>query len=57
MVAFSQRDECKKTADELFSKYDFLAMPSAQVFPFEKEKDYPKKSQIKTWIHIIVGWK
>jgi amidase len=59
MVAFSQRDECKKTADELFSKYDFLVMPSAQVFPFEKEKDYPKKISDKNmdsyhrWMEVV----
>ena len=59
IVAFSQRDECKKTADVLFSKYDFLAMPSAQVFPFEKEKDYPIKISDKKmdsyhrWMEVV----
>ena len=29
--------------DNLFNKFDFLALPAAQIFPFDKETDYPKK--------------
>jgi len=58
-VAFSQREECKKIADQMFGKYDFLVMPSAQVFPFEKDKDYPKKISDKNmdsyhrWMEVV----
>ena len=37
------RSELTKKIDYLFGKYDFLAMPSAQVFPFDKNIDYPNK--------------
>ena len=30
-------------ADQLFKGLDFLVMPSAQIFPFNKELDYPKE--------------
>ena len=29
--------------NQLFEKYDFLAMPSAQVFPFDANISFPKK--------------
>ena len=37
------RSELTKKIDYLFGEYDFLAMPSAQVFPFDKNIDYPNK--------------
>ena len=39
--ALAQREECKKIVSKLFKKYDFLAIPSAQVFPFDKSLEYP----------------
>ena len=41
--------------DSLFDKYDFLALPSAQLFPFDKNRfqKYPRNSNG----HIIDGWK
>ena len=42
-LALSQRIDCKNKVDELFKKLDFLVMPSAQIFPFNKELDYPKE--------------
>ncbi len=44
----------------LFDKYDFLALPSAQLFPFDKEVDFPKsiqETQMDTyhrWMEVTV---
>ena len=46
--------------DSLFDKYDFLALPSAQLFPFDKEIDFPKniqETQMDTyhrWMEVTV---
>mgnify|MGYP005736678617 FL=1 len=46
--------------DGLFDKYDFLALPSAQLFPFDKEIDFPKsiqETQMDTyhrWMEVTV---
>ena len=31
--------------DRLFRSYDFLLLPTAQVFPFSKETNWPKQNQ------------
>ena len=41
--ALNQRNACMHEIDNLFNKFDFLALPAAQIFPFDKETDYPKK--------------
>ena len=33
----------RSVVNQLFEKYDFLAMPSAQVFPFDANINFPKK--------------
>ncbi len=50
----------KKYVDGIFEKYDFIALPSAQLFPFNKEIDFPKsisKTQMDTyhrWMEVTV---
>ncbi len=50
----------KKYVDSIFEKYDFIALPSAQLFPFNKEIDFPKsisKTQMDTyhrWMEVTV---
>ena len=41
--SIENRSNIAKKIDALFNEYDFLAIPSAQVFPFNKKIDYPKK--------------
>ena len=41
--ALKQRNICMHEIDNLFNKFDFLALPASQIFPFNKETDYPKK--------------
>ena len=59
-LALSQRIECKNKADELFKNLDFLVMPSAQIFPFNKELDYPKEingNSLDTyhrWMEVVI---
>ena len=54
------RSELIKKINDLFSECDFLAMPSAHVFPFDKNTDYPKKisgKEMQTyhqWMEVTV---
>ena len=44
----------------IFKDYDFLALPSAQVFPFKKELNYPEKindfnlDTYHRWIEVFI---
>ncbi len=59
-LALSQRIECMNKVDELFKNLDFLVMPSAQIFPFNKELDYPKEingNSLDTyhrWMEVVI---
>ena len=54
------RNECKIVVQELFMKYDFLAIPSAQVFPFDKELEYPNQissfalDTYHRWMEVVI---
>ena len=58
--SMKMRLELTKKIDHLFGEYDFLAMPSAQVFPFDKNTDYPNKISEKDmqtyhqWMEVTV---
>lgn len=45
----------------LFDKYDFLVLPTAQVFPFPKEIHWPKKindrekDKYHRWMEVVIG--
>ena len=55
-----QKLNCVKQIDEIFNKYDFLILPSAQVFPFDKNLQYPNQingKQLDTyhrWIEVFI---
>ena len=59
-LALSQRIDCMNKVDELFKNLDFLVMPSAQIFPFNKELDYPKEicgNSLDTyhrWMEVVI---
>ena len=59
-IALSQRIDCINKVDKLFKDLDFLVMPSAQIFPFNKELDYPKEingSSLDTyhrWMEVVI---
>ena len=49
-----------KLAQELFKKYDILALPSTQIWPFEAEKPYPteiagiKMDTYHRWMEVVI---
>ena len=42
-IAFEQKKRCNEQVNEIFDKFDFLALPSAQLFPFDKSIQFPSK--------------
>ena len=42
-LAFEQKKRCTEQVNEIFDKFDFLALPSAQLFPFDKSIQFPSK--------------
>ena len=50
-----------KQVPGLFERFDFLVLPSAQVFPFEAELDWPKAIAGRTmdtyhrWMEVVIG--
>ncbi|MDO6710654.1 amidase family protein [Aliiglaciecola sp. 2_MG-2023] len=55
------RTDWYNSLSTLFSKYDFLALPSAQVFAFDADLHWPKKINQKSmesyhhWMEVVVG--
>ena len=58
--ALKQKNNCSKEVDDIFKEYDFLVLPSAQVFPFDKNLQFPKKinnHELDTyhrWIEVFI---
>ena len=58
--AINQYHKDRSYVDSLFDEYDILALPSAQLFPFDKEIDFPKsiqETQMDTyhrWMEVTV---
>ena len=42
-LAFEQKNRCIEQVNKIFDKFDFLALPSAQLFPFDKNLQFPTK--------------
>ena len=46
--------------EKLFKQYDFLAIPSAQVFPFDKDIEYPDQisnfslDTYHRWMEVVI---
>ena len=59
-ASLDQRNECNIVVDKLFMKYDFLAIPSAQVFPFDKSLEYPNQiagysmDTYHRWMEVVI---
>ena len=59
-LALMQRKKCLDQAEKLFKNFDFLVMPSAQIFPFKKELKYPEKISGHTldtyhrWMEVVI---
>ncbi len=39
----NKKKRCTQQVNEIFDKFDFLALPSAQLFPFDKSIQFPSK--------------
>ena len=59
-IAIEKRKRCMDDIEKIFKDYDFLALPSAQVFPFKKELNYPEKindfnlDTYHRWIEVFI---
>ena len=59
-IAIKQKLDCFNQVEKLFDKFDFLALPSAQIFPFDKKIQYPSELNNKKldtyhrWLEIFV---
>ncbi len=60
VLALDQRQQCINQINLIFKNFDFLALPSAQVFPFDKNLQFPKEiNNIKLdtyhrWLEIFI---
>ena len=58
--AINLREICNDEVNKIFQKYDFLALPSQQVFPFEKNLQYPNQinneilDTYHRWIEVVI---
>ena len=59
-LALVQRKKGMDQVEKLFKNFDFLVMPSAQIFPFKKELKYPEKISGHTldtyhrWMEVVI---
>lgn len=61
-VASEERSAWYQTVLRLFDKFDFLAVPTAQVFPFDADTDWPKSinghamDTYHRWMEVVTPW-
>ncbi|HOP20468.1 MAG TPA: amidase, partial [Amphiplicatus sp.] len=59
--AANTRSDWFRALNKLFDKYEFLALPTAQVFSFSKETHWPKSINDKAmdtyhrWMEVVIG--
>ena len=59
-VANVQRGDAYRAWSALFERFDYLAMPSAQVFPFDVETHWPREIAGRTmdtyhrWMEVVI---
>jgi amidase len=59
--ASADRSGWYQALDALFQKFDYLVLPSAQVFPFDAKMDWPRTVGGKTmdtyhrWMEVVIG--
>lgn len=60
-VAAIARAEWYRSLHDLFERFDFLALPSAQVFPFDADVHWPQSIDGRTmdtyhrWMEVVIG--
>ena len=59
-LALDQKQQCLKQLNLTFGNFDFLALPSAQIFPFDKSLQFPKNinnielDTYHRWLEIFI---
>ena len=59
-IAFDKKNNSIIQIEEIFKKFDFIILPSSQVFPFNKNIQYPKKineQELDTyhrWLEVFI---
>ena len=59
-LAIDQKQKCLNQTNIIFESFDFLALPSAQIFPFDKNLQFPKKindielDTYHRWLEVFV---
>ena len=59
-IALNQKQECLNQINLIFENFDFLVLPSAQIFPFDKNVQFPKNISDKEldtyhrWLEVFV---
>jgi len=59
--ASTERSAWQQALNALFQRYDFLVLPTAQVFPFDAREHWPKQIAGRTmdtyhrWMEVVIG--
>ena len=59
-IAYNKKNKILVQIEEIFNKFDFIVLPSSQVFPFNKDIQYPKRiNEIELdtyhrWLEVFV---
>ena len=59
-IALNQKQECLNQINLMFENFDFLVLPSAQIFPFDKNLQFPKNINDKEldtyhrWLEVFI---
>ena len=59
-IAYSKKNKILVQIEKIFNKFDFIVLPSSQVFPFNKDIQYPKRiNEIELdtyhrWLEVFV---
>ena len=59
-IALDQKQECLNQINLIFENFDFLVLPSAQIFPFDKNLQFPKNindEELDTyhrWLEVFI---
>ena len=59
-IALDQKQECLNQINLMFENFDFLVLPSAQIFPFDKNLQFPKNINDKEldtyhrWLEVFI---
>ena len=59
-MLINKKKRCEEQIENIFKNFDFLALPSAQLFPFDKNQQFPEKinsfelDTYHRWLEIFI---